>query len=68
MLTTNLGPVLERYSAALMALEEARPLPSVEQALAVLKARDGVHTALTDTAQDPVGGLITIVQLDEGCA
>ncbi len=64
MSTTNLGRTLERYSATLTALEEARPRPSAEQVLAVLKARDGVHAALTDTAQDPVGGLIAIVQLD----
>ena len=64
MSITNLGQALERYSATLTALEEARPHPPAEQVLAVLKARDGVRAALTDTAQDPVGGLITVVQLD----
>ena len=55
---------LERYSAALSTLEEARPQPSAEQILAVLNARDAIYVALAGGTLHEVEGLSRILQLD----
>ena len=60
----NLERPLESYSTTVQALEESQPLPSAEQVLAVLKARDEVQAALVDKAGDRPENLIRVIELD----
>jgi hypothetical protein len=56
---------LEHYSATLASLEEARPLSSAEQILAILKARNRVQIVLKEETQDNTSDLVGLVKLDK---
>jgi len=63
-LTTSKFPqVLERYSQALSTYESATS-PTVEQALALLLARDNIAFALTDKTQDAPSSVLSLLELD----
>lgn len=61
--TSKFTHALESYSQALNAYESAN-LPTVEQTLALLLARDNIALALTDKMQDPPSGVLTLLNLD----
>jgi tetratricopeptide (TPR) repeat protein len=64
MPSLSLRQALERYSETLSAIETAQPQPTAEEVLAVLKARDAIHSIVIDKKQDTAEGLITVLQLD----
>lgn len=63
MTTSKFTHALKRYSLAINAYESSSS-PTMEQALDLLLARDGIELVLTDKTQDPPPSVLTLLDLD----